>query len=109
MSRCDYSSAQHWSCTFPLFVPIATNRYGAIALTASPRKKVEPKWCNHPIADGAIDYCQTCAELVDLLVATHHDVQGFSAQHQTVSKGVELCRGGDESWILTLDSYLFFN
>jgi len=60
------------------------------------------------MADSAIDCWRTRAELVCLLVTTHDNVQGLSAQHQAVSKGVELCRGGDEGWILALHSYLFF-
>lgn len=60
------------------------------------------------MADGAFDCWQTRPELVYLLVTTHDNVQGFPAQHQTVSKGVELCRGGDEGWILALHPYLLF-
>jgi len=97
----------YWSCTIPLFVPIATTRYGAIALTASPRKKVASEWCVRPMTDSAIECWQTRAELVCLLVTTHDNVQSLSAQHQAVSESVELCRGGDEGWILALHPYLF--
>lgn len=45
------------------------------------------------MADRAIACCQfRCAELVKLLVATHNDVEGLAAQHDTVGKGIQFCR-----------------
>jgi hypothetical protein len=44
-----------------------------------------------------------------LLVAAHHNIERFSAQHHAVSQGVEFCGGGNESWVLALDPYLFFD
>ena len=61
------------------------------ALRASPRKKATCEWWSRPMVDGAIDCCQTCAELVYLLVAAHYNVECFSAQHYTVSKSVKFC------------------
>ena len=67
-----------------------------------PAEKEDSEWHARPMADGAIGDSQTCAELVHLLVSAHHDVQGFSAEHDSVAECIELGRGGDQSWILAL-------
>lgn len=61
------------------------------------------------MTDGAIGYSQTCAELVHLLVSTHHDVEGLSAEHDCVAECIELGRGGNQGWILAFYPNLFLD
>jgi len=44
-----------------------------------------------------------------VLVTAHDDIEGLSAQHDAMLEGIELCRRGNQSWILAFDTDLLFH
>jgi hypothetical protein len=44
-----------------------------------------------------------------VLVATHDDTEGLSAQHDAMLERIELCGCGNQSWILAFDADLLLH